>query len=381
MQPSITNAMSRGDLQKQLSSVLVAIKSQGYKIEDVIADEVRNHLPGLVELDSARVTITELEAREQSLKALNDEFSIKLKTKEAEILDQPGDLASLAIELQQATRRFEIFKELAENANKRADRYQTKMEEALRNQTAADSVSANLNILQNQIRHQEIAHEKLLREHNAAAEATEQQRERYQHAFNTQQAHLQSNIDEKDTQLTAAREEISRIETEALAISDAHTSLIDTLEVDHASVSAAVNTKTMQLRQTAMLHDALHASLTPLNAFFGRAVEILDVYQTLFQKLSNPTCPMPPCLPRSLSSTMQLAADDLLAYQCVKKVARVDGTGDQLEAMAAKAGLMFEYLDVIQNDATKFLGRQHVQPRTVSSNGGIASRMKRFSMG
>jgi len=383
MQPSLINTMSCGDLQKQLSSVLQAIKSQDYRIEDVIVDDMRHLLPGLVELDAARETITELEHREQTLQDRNDDLSAQLKAKDAEVQDEPADLASLSMELQQATRRIQLFKEVAEDANKRVERYEAKMKEALSKQAAADYVSASMEILEAQVRSQQLAYQKLVQQQNEAAEATKQQRARYQHAFNA----LQSTINDKDTQLEAARHEIARIESEALAISDAHTSLIDTLEADHANVSAAVNTKTIRLHKTTMMHEALQSSVAPLDDFFRRAVQILDVYQALFRNLSNPACSVPAALPRSLESSMQLAANDLLAYQRITTSAEAGNhaphgrVGEQLEAIASNAGLMYEYLDVIQNDVTKFLGRQHAKPLGVSTPMGIASRMKRFSIG
>lgn len=81
-----------GDMQKQLSHIVEEAKTKGYKIEDVIPENMQNHFSEMTELNAARQYIHEIQAREQDLQIDNNALRAKIKEKEAEINDQPSTL-------------------------------------------------------------------------------------------------------------------------------------------------------------------------------------------------------------------------------------------------------------------------------------------------
>ncbi|KAI8932610.1 hypothetical protein NX059_010109 [Plenodomus lindquistii] len=291
MQQSATQvaAPRHGDLRKQLTSVLAGIAAQGLKVEDVVAEEMLDHLPGLTELAATRNYIVELEGREQVLQTQNDELLAKLKAKETELLDQPGNIQALEMELQQAQRHIEIYKTISEDASNRADRLQKKLDNVQSKQRNFDLNSAKVGALQTQLHEQLSDYQKLVSKHNEASEAAGKQREHFQHAFNTQREHLQGIINQKTDELSDALLENTRIEAESQALSDAYTSIIEAQEIDHADVLTSINDKAVQLRQAELTYKSIQAEIEPLKEFSIHAADILEVYQKFAHALLNPT--------------------------------------------------------------------------------------------
>ncbi|KAF2845248.1 hypothetical protein T440DRAFT_522839 [Plenodomus tracheiphilus IPT5] len=360
-------ALTRGDLRKQLSAVLAGIKTQGLKVQDVMAEEMQDHLPGLAELAQARTYISELEGREQILQTQNDDLLTKLKFKEAEIANQPADFKSLEIELQQAQRHTQMYKGLADDTIRRADRLQHRLDAFVSKEAIANSVSTKVETLQARLDEQLLDYQKLLHNHNAAAEVAENQREQYQHAFNAQRERLQSIINEKTEQLSVATAEITRIEAESQGLQDAYTSLIDTLEVDHANVSAAVNEKALQLRKTDITYKSIQAEIEPLKEFSVHATETLQVYRTFAHALLNPaTSTGPVNLSHDFNTLMDHMADDLKLYEEATKEL-VSGRAphalirEYLDTIYTNNARLWEAFDSIQNDVINYI--RHLGPK------------------
>jgi hypothetical protein len=73
------STISRSQLQKQLSDIFAAARSNGYKLDEIMPKEVKGQFSSSTELKAARACIQEVEAREKKLQAANDKLLAELK--------------------------------------------------------------------------------------------------------------------------------------------------------------------------------------------------------------------------------------------------------------------------------------------------------------
>ncbi|KAF1942968.1 hypothetical protein EJ02DRAFT_344448 [Clathrospora elynae] len=343
---------NRGGMQKQLSKILAEAQVQGYKIEDFIPGEMHGLFHGLTELKAAREYIKEVEGREIDLQAENNSLLAKIKAKEEEIENQPEEFKALKVDLQQAQRSIDYYRELVEDAHRRAERYQRNLQNAVKDQTASDEAAAKIERLQTELDQHQIAILKLQIENRKAAEIFDQLRE--------QDAKVMADNSAK----------LAVVETESELFSETLTALIDTLETEHSSAAAAINDKSALLHKTEKLYNVIVSEVTPLNRFFSRTYEILAIYQALFQSLSDPHVLDIVSLPQQLDKLMDGASQDLDNYQGVHGLMLGDaGVAEeqvrlQLSGMALSAGDIFSSLQCIEGDVSGFLGRLHREPNT-----------------
>lgn len=140
-----------GDMQKQLSHIVEEAKTKGYKIEDVIPENMQNHFSEMTELNAARQYIHEIQAREQDLQIDNNALRAKIKEKEAEINDQPAEFKALKVDLQQAYRQIDYYRDLSEDSQRRAQRYHRDLSLAVKDQIAFNEAIAKIERLQNEL--------------------------------------------------------------------------------------------------------------------------------------------------------------------------------------------------------------------------------------
>ncbi|CAO2652637.1 Nn.00g009200.m01.CDS01 [Neocucurbitaria sp. VM-36] len=371
---------SQTELLNQISTILAEARAQGYKIQDIMPEEVRTHFHGMEELEAAREYQMELEGRQKSLQAVNNDLLVKLTAKEKECSNKPEDLKALEVDLQQAQRQIDFHKEIADNATKRAERYQRKLADAMEKQATAEEAALKIKRLEASLKTQQVAYLSLVNENVKASELAEKQRE-----------HDRMMIDEKNKQLTAMTAYAGVVEAESAQFSESFTALIDTLESEHSSASAAVNDKTMLLCKTEKRYSAIVSEITPLNRFIDRTVNILRYYQVLFQTLSDPSNDSIMGLPYSLNSLMDGAADDLYIYQTVHQALQAGNIAEeqvrvQLDDIAGNVGHIYNSLDIIRGDVALFLSRLRNKPKAwgamkVTFGGGIARKMKCLSIG
>lgn len=316
--------------------------------------------------------------RENELQAQVNSLMIKLKEKEAEIAD--SEFRATEVDLQQARRQIDFQKAIADDATKRAERYQAQLVNAIKKQAADNEATLKIERLEAQLHHQQIAYFKLVKENAKAAELAEKQREQDQ-----------KTIDEKNKQIDDLKSHANLVEAESEQFCSTYTTLIDTLESEHCSATAAANDKATRLLHTDRLYCAIVSEITPLNRFFNRAFNVLGIYQLLFQALSDPSNNAVMGLPSSLDVLMKGAADDLDIYQNVHEARQAGNVAEEqvraeLDGIAANAERMYDTLDSIRNDVEGFLSRLRSEPDAWRAIKGrftrsIAGTMKRFSMG
>jgi chromosome segregation ATPase len=161
----MTIMTSRGDLQKQISQVLSTVQLQGYKIEDVIPEEMQDHFQEMTSLKEARQYITEVEARERDLQVENTKLLKKLEIKQAEIDNQPEEFKTRTVDLQQAKRSVDYYKGLADDSQVRVDRYQRKLADAAKQLNVTDEANRTIQRLQAELEDQRVIRVQLEQEY------------------------------------------------------------------------------------------------------------------------------------------------------------------------------------------------------------------------
>ncbi|CAG5147856.1 uncharacterized protein ALTATR162_LOCUS2107 [Alternaria atra] len=363
-----------GDMQKQLSQIMEEAKRQGYKVEEAIPENMQNLFLGMSELNAAREYIHEIQAREQDLQADNNVLRAKLKEKEAEINDQPAELKALKIDLQQARRQIDYYRDLSEDSRRRAQRYQRDLSLAVRDQVAFNEVTAKTERLQNELGQHQSTIQQLQTENERAAKTFAQLR--------AQDARLMA---VNEAQVAAISSHASQIENENEQFNETLTALIDNLESEISSATALVNDKAALLRHTEILHNAIFSEVAPLNRLFSRAFKMLQMYQTLFQSLSNPYASGIASLPLGLDPLMEGAMQDLYVYNEVHNT-MCQGSGlageqvrTHLNGISKSASNMLESLHSIRGDVAHFLARLQKEPGTwaaMKARFGISGKKK-----
>jgi len=369
---------SLGDLQKQLSQIIVGAQAQGYTMEQVISEEMQDHFHEMAELKTARGFIREMEGREQVLQAENCELLAKLREKEQEIEDQPAAFKTLKVDLQQAHRTIEFHKEIADDATRRAKRAELNLNKAVRDLIASDELSAKIVRLQRE-----------LEQHQSTVRGLREDNQRAAEIFEALRAEDAKIIAAKDAELAATLSHSSQVETESEQFNETFTTLIESLETENCSSTALLNDKTLLLKKMETLYSVVVSEITPLNHFYARAFDMLQIFQALFKTLSNPDPSAIATLPQDLDALMTAARQDLTYYQEISN--SMSGAGSlaeqevrmQLRGIYASAKGMLMVYSVIKADIERFIGRLPSEPSTWASMKaklGLPGTSKRFSM-
>ena len=346
-----------GDMRKQLSDIVANVKTKGYQIEDAIPDVLRDHFKELSELKAAREYIREIQDREQDLQTHNNTLRAKIKEKEAEIDDQPAEFKALRVDLQQAHRQIEYYRELAEDSQRRAQRYERELALAVTDQAASDEIIARADRLQKELEQLQCTNVQLQAENERAAET-----------FTNLRAHDAAIIAANEAKFAKILSHTSEVENESEQFSETFTTLIHDLESEVLSASASLNDKAALVQKTETLYNAIVSEAAPLDRFFSRAFRILNIYQILFRSLSDPAHSSTPSLPLELDPLMEGASQDLYVYEQVHRTMCEDPglAGERartyLNGISKSANEMMQSFNSIKADVAMFLTRLKKEP-------------------
>ncbi|KAF1914764.1 hypothetical protein BDU57DRAFT_414521, partial [Ampelomyces quisqualis] len=306
---------SRGDLQKQLVHIMGVINAQDLKFEDVMPDDMQVHFQYMTELKSARTYIKEVEAREKELQQANAHLLEQLQAKQTEIDDQPAEFKSLKVELQLSENRIEYYKEIAEHEQARTERYERRMEEAIKLQAVADAESRKSKRLEQSLSVCEARTCKLLEKNRAMAERYESQQEEHRKL-----------LGEKDDRIFELTNRINQLEEENLQtvenseqVTETYDSLLNNIEQESLNATDIINSKSATLeverRSNDQVYSAIASELAPLSRFYGHAFSVLGIYQSILQDLSSQHSRAVTSIPKSLDAELDSANDQLYAYK------------------------------------------------------------------
>jgi hypothetical protein len=347
------------DIKQRLSHIFSDAQTQGYKIGDIMSSELQEHLSQKKELDAAHEEHRQMKSREKTLQAANDALQTLLREKEDELDNQPENFKAFKVDLKQAQRQIDYYKGLAEDSQRRADRYQQILTQATKDQLVISEVVAKNKQLQHELVRYELTIRKLQEDNERAAENFARMRDEDKKAMAA-----------NDTKLAEMLSHASQIETESEAFSDVFSNLIDTLEIENVTAASLLNDKGALLRKMELLYNVVVSEVTPLKRFFSRAFDVLRVYQKLFQTLSDPYATSIGSLPRDLDALMKGAGEDLHAYHEIHKILSGVGgvTEDQvrteLNGMSKTADGMLTSFCFIKRDVENFLARLRTEPGT-----------------
>jgi hypothetical protein len=364
---------TRGDLNKQLTRALDTIKTQGYRFEEVIPDEIRDHFHDMAALKEARTYIKSIETREADLRAEKVNLLSKLRAKQTEIDDQPAEFKALQIDLQQAQHRVAYYKGLSDDAQARAERYQEKLTEACRLQTTADDDARKIQRLERNLTDREVAVRKLLNENRNMVDLYENQ-----HKLD------QALIEEKENTIIAMIEHSRQLEAEKTEemedhekVSGAHDSLIDCLEQEYMTANQAFNRNSAKLlnevQLSNQLYSAIASELMPLGSFYRNALCILDVYQVIFSTLSTTNGRAVLSIPPCIDDAMDFASDHLSSWQHVSADLHAHNSVQgqvlhQVDDMFGVAAHTYITLEGLKESVSGFLDRLRSERAASSSS-------------
>ncbi|KAF2828214.1 hypothetical protein CC86DRAFT_206865 [Ophiobolus disseminans] len=352
-----------GDLQMQLTQLFSVVNSQGYKLEDVLPMEMPDHFHDMTALKEAQAYINEFEIREKQIGADKANLASSLEAKQAEIDDQPEAFKALQVDLQQAQRSIEYYKELADNANERAARYQRKLEEASKAETVAIEESRKIQRMESDLVDREAAVYKLLDENRTMANFHETQHNRDLEL-----------IDEKENRIIALINRANQLDAERMqavenaeSASEIYDSLVKALEEESTDTAEQINRHMQRVRLSEQLYAVISTELAPINSFYSNAFDILSVYQSIFEKLSDPNCRAVPTVPLDLEAMLDIACENLDIFQAVSAAISTEGLAQekvrqQVDDMAKRAGRMYASLDSIKKDVTSLVNRLRDDP-------------------
>lgn len=359
---------SLGEIQTQLSALFTTIKAQGFKLEDVLPQEMQDHFQDMTALKDARGYIKEIEAQEKELHAANATLKAQLQAKQAEIDDQPAEFKALEVELQQAKRRIDYYKAISEHEQARADRCERKLKEVTKLQTAAEDDARKIQRLQKDVADREASAFKLLEQNRSLTAQYEAELER--------SAKL---IEEKDNAIFALRHLANRLEAEKIQVDESseeeigtYGSLLETLEQEKESSAQVANSKTVMFYSQQEFNDKLYSTITseliPLNRFFDQVIDILAAYQNVFKDISDPHSLSTTRIPQDIYTLLDIADEHICAYEQisadlqansdVKKYGLAqEAVVNQVGEIAKAAGLVLNELNIFTNGMRAYLER------------------------
>lgn len=325
------------------------------------------------ETEELHQKIVELQYKEEKLRAENNALQQALEEQailiqelyqekagendKEKVANYAEYVQTLQVDLNQAHHQIEYYKVLAEDSQRRAIRYQESLTQATKDQVAVSHVEAQKEQLQRELAEHKFIIHKLQSENKHAAENFERLRERDKKALAACELRLADLVSHA-----------CEVETESEAFSDVFTNLIDTLENENITARSVLNDRGALLNKMEVLYSVVVSEVAPLKRVFKRALQILQVYQGLFQTLSDPHMTAIGCLPPGLDALMTGASDDLHAYQEIHSMfsgvgaAMEDQIRNELGGMSESAGGMLRSLHYIKRDVEAFLARLRAEP-------------------
>jgi hypothetical protein len=372
-----TKMASLGDVKRQLSVLMDSIKAQGFKFEDAMPEEMQDHFQEMAALAEARTYITDMEARQKDLQAVNVDLQAQLQAKQAEVNDQPTEFKALKVDLQQAGRHVDYWKDMLEHEERRANSFERKLAEAVRLQSVADEDARKISRLEIQVKDCEAMAFKLLEENRRLTDQYE--------AEHNKTLKL---IEEKEDTATALRNYATKLEADAVQV-DEHSeqvedtlgSIIDTLEQQTQSAAEVANAKSAMFYSQRDFNDKLFSTLAselaPLGRFYDQVTGILGVYQTVIKNFADPRS-RTVYLPETLDSLLGDANDQLFVYQEVCNSLRNDPDiqryGLAQEVVVARVGAIADAAARLSTNLHVFKADMSDYIERLSNNSCLCSR-------
>ncbi|KAH7066858.1 hypothetical protein BKA63DRAFT_480318 [Paraphoma chrysanthemicola] len=352
----------RGSLQKQLSHIMSVAKAEGYRLEEIMPEEILDHFNKMTALKESKEYIKEVESREKDLLAENAGLSKQISLKEAEIDNLPEEFKALKIDLAQALRRCEYYEKLAEDSEIRLERSQHKLTELAKLRSATEDDARKMQRLESELVKHEAAVFKLLEQNRAMADLQDAQQELEQ-----------ERVDERDARIAELIIHANTLEAEKLEavelsdkVSETYDTLIQSLEEETLSAADKLNRHSVSLFQMVKSNDQLYSTISseiaPLTSFFHHASSIMGIYQNTIQHLVDPKCNTFADLPPSIDNTLDAANEDLLRFKEMSLALSNQGLAeekvrDQVGDLAKLAADMYLMLEGMKSDLTGFLCR------------------------
>ncbi|KAF2641768.1 hypothetical protein P280DRAFT_479049 [Massarina eburnea CBS 473.64] len=312
---------SLGDLRNRLSATIAEANAAGWKIIDVVPEEVQAHFQDLSELKQAREYIKEADAREADLQQKLSNTEQKLMAAEQAVKDLPDDHVQRLQDLTIATNSVLFYKSLHEAAENRANNFKKKWRELDQKQANINTVKSRADALQEECEHQKIIISNLITENRSKQNMIETAKDTHERAMEAKNQQLQAlkAAQEAEAQFQKERarkyEDLDRERDEFEATVNG---LVEDLEDDKVGAVTALNTVSARKRNLEQLHMTILSEVKYLRRALAQCAEVIAQCQPVVQDLVMVAPAYSVQLPETYPNGLREAAYELESFECLR---------------------------------------------------------------
>lgn len=352
-----------GDLRQRMTAVWQEAAISGYRLEDVIPEEMQDHFQNLTELRYAKEYIKDVEERETKLREEKDGLCKALEVEKKKVNELPDDHKQLQHDYKMVEKKAEFYKALMDRAEERANDYHARWQSAQKTQINSEATEMKITALDLENEQLRVNLMKKVQENQAVRDL-----------FHELQARKEAALEEKNTQLTAKQIYITKMEAfyeeqekENDTLEEKYNGLVQDMENENEDCAAALNLKTERLRIAEKHKMAAVSEVKILAKYYQRALQILHIYRSTFQQLLSLDDNKIMWLPDDLQVTLASAQRECEDFDIMHEVMQMEGLNEdevrgELTVLALSAKKMQECLQVIAGDVSSFLQTLRQKP-------------------
>lgn len=353
-------------LQQRFALLLAEAKDLGLEHEEFIPLEMLAPASTAGEVSNSRNDELErlINEKDEQISLLTSE--IKRAREKIEMIDVPVDLEQLQIDLDQANRKADFYRNLSNDSEKRAMQYQEKMKEALQKQTLAEEVDKKIKRLEMENSDLRSSKGYLAKELNGMKEIYEKLEGRYSAALEEQEKHRLS----FRTQLKDYESRIKELSHSNREVEEQYQDLLASMDgfVDETTANFNASQERARCAQQELIAGV--SEIKPLRRFYAQVTQILRMYEGLFKQLLSATgqnVHFRSDLSENIAKCLSTAEDEHHAFHTIRAALKTSDLNqneyhEQLDGLAKSAEETQKCITAIGQDVTQFLWAPQHRP-------------------
>ncbi|KAH7108695.1 hypothetical protein B0J11DRAFT_586817 [Dendryphion nanum] len=351
------STLSVGDIRQRMAALWKEARASGHKFEDMFPTEMQSQLQYKAEANKARDYINQLTEREKNLQQQVKDITIVLKSEKKKVDDLPADHLQLKVDFEQQKNQIEFYRELKKNAETRADKFEQRWKDAMKDRKTIDDAETTIQNLRAQTQQQQREILELTQKHCKDADLFESLRASEQQIIHEQDGQLQELVHE----LNQERAKVLQLEDDYRYNKKITSRLIEDMDNELAETFE-------QWRAAQRLQNASYSEAKMIATYFKSSSHLLVSYQDLLRDILTmdqiSINRIPADLERSISNTRR----DCDVLQILDDAYRIEGVElndvrGQLTAMIESARKTQTVLEETMIDLQKFLTTIPASPK------------------
>ncbi|ORY09842.1 hypothetical protein BCR34DRAFT_589045 [Clohesyomyces aquaticus] len=334
-----------------------------FNIQDIIPQEMREYIKELLELDEAKEYIANFEGREKDLAAENKQLKKDLDAAKNAAQAIPEEMTELQSDNKGLQNKVDFYKKLKDDAEGYSERLQRRLDAALQNRTGLEQKNSKIAELEQENKELRDDVFKLnfkIQEHKSKAEAVQSEANKAAQEKQAELLQVAQDLAEKDSTARTIANEKGTIEEE-------YKSLLSNLGRENVECVEAVNRMSNHIRCMERLQIRAFTEAKILNRYYQGCLDIVHIYQCIFQQLFSPVEMEVTWLPNDLQKALQAADQECEQYKVIHEAFECEGLqhGDvhrELAGMAFSAERLQRSLGTIAGDVGDFLNALEKTP-------------------